>query len=251
MTPENPPAVESQPTGMGEFSRLTGVFFEPAKTFEDIARRPSWIVPLLLIIAAAISVAVLYGQHVGWERMIRQQLDNSAQAAQLTAEQRDQRIAMGAKVAPIFGIVGILLGVPISYVITSALLLAIAAGMLSAPIKFKQVYAIMCYASLTSVISAILTIVVMFLKNPDQFNLQNPLAFNPAAFMDQQTSSKFLYSLASSMDLFSLWTILLVATGLKAASGKKLSFGSALFAVILPWAIYVLGKSSLAGMMGR
>ena len=43
--------------------------------------------------------------------------------------------------------------------------------------------------------------------------------------------------------------ILLMAVGLKAAAGKKLTFGSALFAVVLPWAVYVLGKSAWAGFM--
>jgi len=90
---------------------------------------------------------------------------------------------------------------------------------------------------------------VLFLKNPDEVNVQNALAFNPGAFMDPATSSKFLYSLATSLDLFSFWTILLMATGLKAAAGKKLSFGGALFAVVFPWAVYVLGKSAWTGFM--
>jgi len=96
---------------------------------------------------------------------------------------------------------------------------------------------------------AILTIVVMHLKNPDEINVQNALAFNPGAFMDPNQGSKFLYSLASSLDLFTFWMILLMATGLKAAAGKKLTFGGALFAVVLPWAVYVLGKSAWAGLM--
>jgi len=128
-------------------------------------------------------------------------------------------------------------------------LLGVASGLLSAGLRFKQVFAVVCYSSLTGLVTAALTIVVLFLKNPDELNVQNPLAFNPAAFMDPNQGSKFLYSLATSLDLFSFWTILLMAVGLKAASGKKLSFGSALFAVVLPWAVYVLGKSAWAGFM--
>jgi hypothetical protein len=90
--------------------------------------------------------------------------------------------------------------------------------------------------------------VVLHLKNPDEINVQNALAFNPGAFMDPNSGSKFLYSLATSLDLFSFWTILLIAVGLKAAAGKKLTFGGAVFAVVLPWAVYVLGKSALAGV---
>ena len=96
--------------------------------------------------------------------------------------------------------------------------------------------------------SAILTVVVIFLKNPDDYNMQNPLAFNVGAFMDPTTSSKFLYSMASSLDLFAFWTIFLLATGLKAAAGKKLTFTGALVAVLLPWAALVLVKSAFAGV---
>jgi len=246
MTPETVPEMEPQPERMSEISRITGVFFEPKKTFEDIARRPTWVVPLVLIIVCALATMFLFSQHVGWERFFRQQMETNPRMAQLTPEQRDQALAIQMKFASVGAVIPIVI-IPISYLIISAVLLGVVAGIMSAPVKFKQVYAIMCYAGLTGVVSSILTVAVMFLKNPDQFNLQNPLAFNPAAFMDPTTSSKFLYSLATSIDLFSIWTILLVATGLKAAAGKKLSFGGALFAVVLPWAVYVLGKSALAG----
>ena len=75
---------------------------------------------------------------------------------------------------------------------------------MSAPVRLKQVFAILCYASLPGVIMALLAIAVMFMKPPDDFNLQNPLVFNPGAFMDQATTSKFVYSLASAFDLFTL-----------------------------------------------
>jgi hypothetical protein len=248
MSPESVRTPEPSPAGMGEFARITGVFFEPGKAFQDIAERPRWVVPMLLIIVFSLVYMALYTQHVGWERMIRHQLETSSRAAQLSTEQRDQAIATQARFAPIVGYVGAIVGVPIYFSIAAAVLLAIVAGMMSAPVKFKQVFAVMCYAGLTGLISGILTIAVMFLKNPDDFNMQNPLVFNPGAFMDPAAGSKFLYSLATSLDLFVFWNILLIAIGLKAAGGKRLSFGGALFAVVLPWAVFVLGKSALAGM---
>jgi hypothetical protein len=250
MSPESPQIAEPSPEEMSELARIAGVFFEPAKTFGDIADRPRWIVPLLLTIAVSLIYFALYTQHVGWERMMRHQFEMSSRAAQLTPEQREQAIVMQARYAPIFGYVGVVLGTPIYYLAAAAILLAIMAGILSVPIKFRQVFAVMAYGSLPGVIAAILSIVVMFLKNPDDFNLQNPLVFNPGAFMDPVSSSKFFYSLASSLDLFVFWTIFLIATGLKAAGGKKASFGGALFAVVFPWAVFVLGKAALAGIFG-
>jgi hypothetical protein len=130
--------------------------------------------------------------------------------------------------------------------VVAAVLLGITAIM-SAGLRFKQVFAVVAWGGLPRVISSILAVVVVFLKNPDEFNIRNPLAFNVGAFMDPNGSSKFMYALATSIDLFSIWTILLLATGLKAAAGKKLSFTGALVAVVTPWALLVLCTSALAG----
>ena len=141
----------------------------------------------------------------------------------------------------------ILVGVPLGTLIWAAVLLGIVKGMMSAQVRLKQVFAIMWYSSLPSVIMTLLAIAVMFLKPPDDFNLQNPLVFNPGAFMDPLTSSKFLYSVATSLDLFRLWTLVLIVIGLKAAGGKQLSMGGAATAVFLPWAIWTLFWAAVAG----
>jgi hypothetical protein len=250
MTPENASAVEPEPTQMGEFSRLTGVFFEPGKTFADIAERPRWLVPLLLVIVAGVAFYYLYGQHVGWERFLRHQMETSArvqqQMEQIPAAQRDAAIAMQTKFVGIGYYFVTIVMVPLMCVISAAIVLGIASGMMSAGVKFKQVFAVVCYAGLPGILKHALATVVMFLKSPDDFNLVNPLAFNPAAFMDPINSSKFLYTLATSLDLFTIWGILLTAIGVQAAAGKRLSFGGALFAVALPWAVLVLGGAWLA-----
>jgi len=233
---------------MGEFSRITGVFFEPAKTFADIAQRPGWIVPMVLVILAVMGVTTVISQRIGWERIFRHQMETNSRMQQMTPEQKEQTLAVQMKFAAVGGYAGAIMGVPIYDLIVAAVLLGIAGGIMSGGMRFKQVFAIVCYSGLPGVISAILTVVVIFLKNPDDFNLQNPLAFNPAAFMDPNTTSKFVYTLAGSLDLFVIWTILLMATGLKAAAGKKLTFAGALIAVVAPWAVVVLGKAALAGV---
>jgi hypothetical protein len=246
MSPEYAAAVEPPPAGMGAFSRLTGVFFEPSKTFADIARRPTWIVPLLLTIVASIGLTALYGQHVGWERLIRQKLEASSRVQQLPPEQKEQIIATQTRLAPVFGYAGTLIAIPLSFLLVAAVFTGLVAGVMSAPVRFKQVFSVVAFAGLPNVLSMLLATVVMFLKNPADFDLQNPLMFNVGAWMDPEHSSKFLYSMATSIDLFSFWIMLLMATGLRAAAGRKLSFGGALFVVILPWAVYVLAKSGLA-----
>jgi hypothetical protein len=230
---------------MGEFSRIVGVFFEPTKTFTDIARRPSWILPMILAILVGLGFATAIAQRVGWERVVRQQLDASSRVQQMPADQREQAVNMQMKFMPVGFYGGAVLGVPIGSVIVAAVLLGITA-LMSAGLRFKQVFAVVVWGGLPRAIAAILTIVVVFLKNPDDFNIRNPLAFNLGAFMDPN-GSKFVYALATALDLFTIWNILLVAVGLKAAAGKKLTFAGALVAVVAPWALVVLGGAAIAG----
>jgi hypothetical protein len=125
-----------------------------------------------------------------------------------------------------------------------------AKGIMSAPIRFSQAMAAVAYGYLPNVIAAILTIVVMFLKSPDDFRLDNPLVFNAGAFMDPLTANKFVLSLATSFDLIWLWSLFLMAMGVKAAAGKKLSMGGAFWAVFGPWLFWVLCKAGWAAIRG-
>jgi len=233
---------------MSELSRLSGVFFEPKKTFEDIARRPTWLLPLILVIIFSLVGSFAISQRVGWERVVRQQVESSSRAQQLSPEAKEQQIAMGAKFASIMAYGGSIVFVPIMYVIIAGVLLGVASGMMSAGLKFKQVLSVVSWGWLPNLIKGVLMIVVMYMKNPDDFNMKNPLAFNLGAFLDPTTASKFLYSVASSIDLFTIWAILLIAVGLKAGAGKKLSFGGAVFAVVLPWVIVVFAGGAMAGV---
>ncbi len=252
MTPENVKASEPAPAGMGEFARITGVLFEPGKTFADIGNRPRWLVPLLLVIVSSIAFYWAFSQRVGWDRFLHQQLETNKTMQQrmesVPAEQREQSIATQARITGISYYIGTAVFVPVMFAITAGVLLGIT-SMMSAGLRFKQVFAICCYAAIPSVIKQILAIVVLFLKSPDQFNLTNPLAFNPGAFMDPATTSKFVYTIATALDVFAIWGLILTAIGLSVAS-KRLSFGAALTAVVIPFAVLVLFGATMANMFG-
>ena len=244
--------MEPQPAGMGELARLTGVFFEPGKTFADVAQRPTWFVPMLVTVLFGLIFCGVVGQRIGWDNVAQQQME--MRMAKMTPDQREQTLKgadLSKKITPIIAYAAAVLGPAIGYLISALVLLGIVAGILSAPVKFKQIFAIMCYSGMIGVVAAVLMVVVIFLKkNPADFDIQHPLAFNAGALMDPNGPNKFLFTLASSLDVFSFWKILLIAVGLKAAAGKKLSFGGALFAVLLPWVVLVLIGATFAGIFG-
>jgi len=234
---------------MSEPSRLVGVFFEPKKTFADIAQRPRWFIPFL--ISAVFSVGFLYAfsTHIGWDPYLHKMLDTNSRVQQLTAEQRQNIFTLYSRIIPIFVYVAPVLGVLIAYLLGSSIALGIVKGLMGVPVRFKQVLSAYAYGGLPNIIYSVLATVVVFVtRNPEDFNPQNGFMSNPAALMDPMTASKFLYTVARYVDVFVIWGVLLTATGLKAAGGKKLSFGGALFAVVLPFLVFILISGALAGL---
>ena len=244
MTPE--PSSENAAPPLSEAGRITGVLFDPKKAFADIAARPSWIIPVVLMIVVGLAFTYIFTTRIGWAHYFQQMAETNTRMQQLDAQARENAIQMQAKFAPIGGYVFAVLGPPLMALIVGGVLVLMC-KMGGAALKFKQTFAMGAWAMLPRVISGILAIVVMFIKNPDDFNLQNPLAFNLGAFMEPPPNSgKFIYSLATSIDLFTIWSILLLAVGISVAA-RKVPFSKALILVVTPWIILVLLGAALAG----
>jgi hypothetical protein len=228
---------------MTELGRLSGVFFEPGKVFADVAQRPRWIAPILVSILIGLCFVYAISTHIGWEQTIRQTFANNPRTADMPADQREKMIATGAKFASIFGWVGALLGAPLSVLIVAGVLTGLFNGLLGTELKFAQTFAVTAYALLVRALWNALMILLVYLKPPEDFNMQvSP--FSPAAYMNRLETPKWLMSLAGSLDLFTIWSIILLAIGFSVAA-KKLSFAKSLTAIAIPWLIWVVGLMAL------
>jgi hypothetical protein len=234
------PPLPPQPDKLSEFERLTGVFFSPAKAFADIARRSRWWIPVILMGIASTIYLNAYSQRVGWERIVRQSIEQSSRADAMSAQQREQAIAVGANVARYLGYGGGIVGNLITVFITAVVLLFMANNLMGADIRLGGMLGIVSYAFLPQLLVAALSLLVMYLKPPDDFDLRNPLLFNAGALLPSD-APQWEKGLGSSVDLFSFWIIGLIAAGISAAA-PKIKFGKALTAVLFPWGLYVALK---------
>ncbi len=89
---------------------------------------------------------------------------------------------------------------------------------------------------------------VTLLKDPSDFDPQQGTIFD-LGFYVGSSAPKWLASLASSIDLFTIWSMLLMATGLSAAS-RKLSWAKGLTAVLAPYLVWVVLKVGWAAFRG-
>src|SRR5579862_9731630 len=123
-------AAETGPAPMGEFSRLMGVFFEPKKTFSDIAARPSWLAPTLIVVVANIVLIYLFNSHVGWEPYMHRLMDNNPQMQRLAPDVRQRVFERQLQIVPVFSYVGGVLFVPLGFLLGGGVILGIVKGLL-------------------------------------------------------------------------------------------------------------------------
>ena len=232
------PEAQSQPA-VSPVGRIIGVFFSPKATFEDIVRKPSWVLPVVLLTLFSIGVSFAINQRINWREFMSQQIEKSPQAASMSAEQKEQRIEGGAKFSPPFTYAIGLLG-PIIGMLVVALVMWGAYNLLGgANTDFGTSFAITAHAFMTGLLSSLLFIVVLYLKPYGTVDLENPVATNLAAIL-QDDSSKWLVALLKSIDVFTIWTLILLAIGFAAANPKKLRGGKAFTIAFSVWAAYVV-----------
>jgi hypothetical protein len=245
--PVLPASPDPAPEPLSEGARIVNTFIAPSKTFTDLRRSASWWAPWLLI--AIFSVAFMYvvSKQVGFEQITRNQIAHSSRADQfdrLPADQQARQIRLSATIIKVA-----------SYGSPLLLLLYCLIGMLPLWLTFKlvfgaettfgQAYAIMMYSWVPGIIGAVLGIISLYAGvNPEGFDINNPVATNLAHLLDPETTSKFVRGMASSLDFFVIWTVVLVGIGFACTSKVKRS--TAIIIVAAWYLAYKLAASALA-----
>ena len=240
-------------TGLSQWQRVANTFTAPSKTFEDIKRgNESWWLPLILIavvtyiLFAAITIKIGWGQVV--DNTIRLDPKAEARMAQASADQREMinkitlySIEGGFIASPVFVLAGVAL--------MSLGLWGTINFVFGGKAKYGSIFAVWFYASLPGLIKSLLGTVVIFAgAAPESFNLKNFAPTNVAAFLNPLETNKALYSLASSLDVVTIWTLLLLAIGTAIVAGVKRNSGY--IAVFGWWAIFVLIGVGYAAITG-
>lgn len=235
----------SQPA-LSEPARLINVFFAPSKTFIDLRRKPSWWVPWLLGAVLSVAFVALVNQRIGMEQVmenyLRAQPKTADRIEKLPADQQQRvrnQMMMGFKygsyAAPVFSLLGLL--------IISGVLMASFNFGAGAELKFGTSMAVVSYSFLPFVLHALLAMGTLFGIDPEAFNLENPVATN-LGFLVSAGSSPGLYRLASGVDVFAIWVIILMGIGFAAVS--KLKRGTTTMTVAAWYLLWVLVRAGWA-----
>jgi hypothetical protein len=237
------PAPETPP--LSQAARIVNTFIAPSKTFTDIRRSASWWAPWLLISIFSLAFIYTMGRQITFEQISHNQIAHSARADRfdkLPPEQQERQIRISSAFIRYIGYATPFIAL-FFYVIMAAILLATFRLGAGADVSFAKSFAIVVYGNLPWVFHATLGIISLFAGvDPEGFNINNPVASNPAYFMDPM-GNKFLYGMASALDVFVIWSIVLMGIGFACNSKVKRSKAILMIAVL-----YLLWKLATSGL---
>ncbi|HZP04510.1 MAG TPA: YIP1 family protein [Terracidiphilus sp.] len=248
--------VQSAPettAGLTQWQRVAYTFTAPSKTFQDIKRgNRSWWLPLVIMALVSYILFAAVSQKIGMQQVVDNQIRLNPKAqerlAQATPEQRAMNNNISLKITQ-----GVFIGGPVIGLIIVAVLSLVLLGtinfMFGGKATYGSVFAMHYYAWLPSIVKVLLGVIVIYAgMAPESFNVKNFAPTNLGAFLDPTDTNKALYALATSLDVVTIWTLVLVSIGLATVAGVKRSSGY--IAVFGWWAIVVIVGAIGAAVMG-
>jgi hypothetical protein len=220
-----PPAPEAAPLSQG--ARIINTFIAPSKTFTDIRRSASWWLPFLLTAIASLAFIYTVDKQVGFRKVTDNQIHMSPrqerQLESLPADAREQQVR-GRTIGTRYGSYGTPLIILLFTTIWAGLLFATFKFGASADLRFKTTFAVLIYAGLPAALRFGLAILSISAGAAgDAFNINNPVATNPGYFLDPDQVGRFLVGIATGLDVFTIWGLVLTAIGLSCVSNLKRS----------------------------
>jgi len=220
---------------MSEAARILDTFIAPSKTFTDLRRNAKWWGPFVLLAVVSVAFTYTVQNKIGFRKISEDQIQMVPKAAEqfdkLSPEQKEQQLSVRAKGALYFSYAKSVARV-LWFLIIAALLFATFRFVAAADVSLKHSLAIVVYASLPMVIQWLLGIASLLAGvSPDSYSPDNPIASNPAYFMNP-ADSLIRYAMAAPFDLFAIWSLVLTAIGFTCVT--KVKRGTA-FAIVFGW----------------
>ena len=235
--------VAGQAPGLSQLQRVSNTFMAPSKTFADIKRgNKSWWLPFIIFAVMGYILFGVVSSRIGMQQVVQNQIHLSPKQEdrlnQAPPEQRETSMKVSLYITE-----GIFLGNPLLLLIILALgslgLWGTINFVFGGKATYGSIFTVWMYAGLPGIIKVLLGVIVIFAGTaPESFNIKNYAPTNLGAFLNPLETNAALYSLASAIDVTTIWTLVLLGMGTAAVAGVKRTSGY--IAVFGWWAIFVL-----------
>ena len=212
-----PPATEPPRAGMSLPARVWGILTAPAATFADVAAKPRWLGMMALTIVVT---CVVTGGFMSTKIGQQAYLDQAVRQAESWSHQpvSDQQYSIYEKMSkyagPIFA-AQILIMSPLMTLIIAGIFFAIFNAALGGDASFKQLFSVIVHASAVTLVQQVFVTPLNYVRE------SMTSATNLAVFLPMLDEGSFAAKLLGAVDLFAVWWVIVLATGLGVLYKRK------------------------------
>lgn len=233
------------------WGRLIGVLVAPGETFRSIAERPTWLPPLLLLMLLGAVVGFEVQMRTDPEEMVRGQLEMVK--VDVPQEQVDKMIedAESRTTGGKAGLAAIGAGVQALFYAVLAVLFWLGFRMFASEMDYLSSLATTLYGYMPFAVASLLNLPLLLSRESLTFEEASSggVLVSSLKALAPEDASAVTEALLGSLDLFTIWTLVLLTIGYKAVA--KVSTAVASGIVILFWLVYVVGKVGIAAAFMR
>ncbi len=213
------PAPEAAP--MGLMSRFIGIVTSPRDTFVKVAAHPKWLGMLVLIVVVAGGLGTWFqstevGRQATFEASVKYM---EAFGVKLNDQAYDQmqRSMLDAPVWRTILQVGLstVIVMPIIYLAIAGILFGVFSAALGGGATFKQVFATIVHSSVISALAQVFTYPIAYLRGA------MTSATNLGVLFPMLPEGSFLAKFLGTIDLFTVWWVMVMAIGLAVVYRRK------------------------------
>ncbi len=243
-----PPAVP--PADSGSFlGNLFNLYFEPTETFSKIFVRPRVWMAIVLQIAMGVLFTSVWLEKMDAREFMKAQMEQNSRIQQMPAEQVEQIINTQARFMRTWGRIAPFFVPVVMDLVLAGIFMFIFRFFMAADVSFMRSLATVAWTfAALGLLQTPIMLLVFWLKGDWNVDPNQIIQANPTIFFEPGSTSRWIWSLLSSFDLFSLWTLFLFATGFAVAGKRGLSTG--LWGIAIPWVVYLAVKVGFILMFG-
>jgi hypothetical protein len=198
---------------MQSIGLLLKVLWSPGETMFLLSKNPRVLAPMLFLSLSSLVTAVAVATKAKFGEMYMNVLAQTPRAAQMPEEakaQLERLMSLPVMQGIFIAIAGL---APLLVVVIMALIYFGLFSMIGREGDFKAFLSITAFAYVPWIFNSLAAVVRAFMVAPSSLMLDELGSLSAAAFVDRGVASPRLFALANSIDVISIWTVLLLAIG--------------------------------------
>jgi hypothetical protein len=220
---------------------MGGLLSNPSTTMADVAERPDWLVPLLLIVIVSVALNFVAAPHLDFETGMREQLSERGMTEQQIDEAVERVAALQKFGAPITGVSVIII------LLALAALYMLLARLFGGEGTFKQYFSVTTYAWLPQLLKGALVVFLLVRAGMVEPDDMGTLLKSNLGFLADPREQPALSALLTSIDLFNFAALALLIFGYTRAS--RLGTTKMATLVIASYLAWIVVRMGIAAVM--